>query len=182
MSDNKLSAKQAHGPTHRFVFERSSFEDPRSIGLIRSSYARDGQVLVSPLIVAADHPNAQCVLNEGDTIEVAENDPALLHLVRNSHNHLFRWVRCSVPEIEPEPLPAKKQQHGANQSPKEWFVKAKVKWPQEPGELTIAYADRLHGYMKSDAAAGAVSKMWSESTMRRRLHEATKTEVLSKQE
>ena len=42
MSDNKLPAKQVHGPTHRFVFERSGPEDPQSIGLIRSTYARDG--------------------------------------------------------------------------------------------------------------------------------------------
>jgi hypothetical protein len=82
--------------------------------LIRGSYDLHGQVLVPPLIVAADHPNAHHVLNEGDEIEVAENDRALLHLVENSHKHLFRWARCSAPAIKPEPLPAirSKKTHG----------------------------------------------------------------------
>jgi hypothetical protein len=109
MPDNKLSAKQAHGPTHRFVFEPRGRTDPRSIGLIRGTYDLHDKVLSPPLIVAADHPNAHHVLNEGDEIEVAEDDWALLHLVENIYKDLFRYARCSAPAIEPEPLPAKKQ-------------------------------------------------------------------------
>jgi hypothetical protein len=109
MPDNKLSAKQAHGPTHRFVFEPRGRTDPRSIGLIRGTYDLHDKVLSPPLIVAADHPNAHHVLNEGDEIEVAEDDWALLHLVENIYKDLFRYARCSAPAIEPEPLPAKKR-------------------------------------------------------------------------
>jgi hypothetical protein len=113
MPDDKLPAKQAHGPTHRFVFDPRGRTDPRSIGLIPGTYDLHGMVLAPPLIVAADHPNARHVLKEGDEFDVAENDWALLHLVENIHKDLFRFVRCSAPVIEPEPPPAQKpqQQH-----------------------------------------------------------------------
>jgi hypothetical protein len=102
MPDDKLPAKQAHGPTHRFVFDPRGRTDPRSIGLIRSRYDLHGKVLVQPLIVAADHPSAHDVLNKGDEIEVEENDWAMLDFVENRNKHLFRWAGCSQPSPAPD--------------------------------------------------------------------------------
>jgi hypothetical protein len=98
MPDDKLPANKAHGTTYRFVFDPRARTDPRSIGLIRGSY-RYGMVLAPPFIVAADSPHADQVLNEGDEIEVAEDDLALLYLVENTHKHLFRY--CTPKDIRP---------------------------------------------------------------------------------
>jgi hypothetical protein len=103
MPDNKLPAKQAHGPTHRFVFDPRGRTDPRSIGLIRGTYDLHSMVLAPPAIVAADQPNADHVLEEGDEFEVAENEWALLRLVENDYKHLFRWAGCSAPDAGDRP-------------------------------------------------------------------------------
>jgi hypothetical protein len=76
----------------RFVFAPRGRRDPQTIGLIRGSYDRDGKVLAPPLIVAADHPQAQPI-NADEHIEVAETDTALLHIVENTHKHLFHRAR-----------------------------------------------------------------------------------------
>jgi hypothetical protein len=53
--------------------------------------------------------------------------------------------------------------------PQQWFDAALKRHPRAANESHAAYARRLHGYMQAAFAADAVTELWEESTLLRRL-------------
>jgi hypothetical protein len=53
--------------------------------------------------------------------------------------------------------------------PQQWFDAALKRYPQAANESLAAYARRLHGYMQAAFAADAVTELWAESSLLRRL-------------